>query len=406
MKVLIIIVLCMTFCSCVDNNLPLPIPEWSENVDKLKNAVPIPEVLLHKLEGVYRVEQGKGLFGDQVVLRQFAHKITLACQTGTYFVFESGFVDSLAIFQGYWRFDLGTQTGLAELKVKKDFNAQTGDTSLVLSGSYYGNKGINGTPFELKFIRKFKDTSNTFLILDHHGGRNEYGLPYSENSLGIIPIAEEIGANGIELDVRLTKDNVPILFHDDNLSTNLVNGEFAIGPVNNYTLAQLRALCTLKDGSPIPTLQEAFDVILSKTSYQSLWLDIKTPETVSYVLPLQIAFLKQAKLSGRAIECWVGLTSDEHITNYLADSLHTQAPSICELDPPDVERAGSVAWGPRWTEGSLTNEAIQIRTEGKRVIYWTLDKAEFIVPFINHGNLDGILTDHPALVSYNYYSRN
>jgi glycerophosphoryl diester phosphodiesterase len=257
----------------------------------------------------------------------------------------------------------------------------------------------------LHYKRPLKDTTNNFLIIDHHGGQNGAGFPYSENSLNSIRFAQFIGSNGIELDVKLTADNIPVLFHDDDLSTNLVNGEFAIGPIGNYTLAELRALCTLQDGEAIPTLQEALDLIYVETDYKVVWLDIKDAGTVHSVLPIQIDFMNKIKNAGKDIIIWAGLTSTEHIDNYLADPLHAQATSLCELEPGDVERGGCVAWGPRWTAGDRVSDAMPLRSEGKKVVYWTVDKPEFINPFLNHGNLDGLLTDHPGTVAFYYYIR-
>jgi glycerophosphoryl diester phosphodiesterase len=223
--------------------------------------------------------------------------------------------------------------------------------------------------------------------------------------LNAIRYTQYAGANGIELDVRLTADNIPVLFHDASLGTNLVNGEFAVGPLSNYTLAELRALCTLKDGSPIPTLQEALDVIYNETVYQAVWLDIKDSSGVAPVLPIEIAFLEKVKLAGKIIAVWAGLPSSDHVTAYLNNPLHKQAPSLCELTPADVDNVDAAVWGPRWTVGDLVNQAKTVRKQGRKVIYWTVDKPEFINPFLDHGSLDGLLTDHPATVGYYYYSR-
>ncbi len=373
---------------------------------RLLNSTSIPKQSLHLLEGVYSVEAGNAEFGNQMILKQTGDHISLFGANSRYLVFETGDVDTLAIFEGYWRFDVGTETGYATLDVAKTFDVKTIDTNLLIKGYYTGNGTKNINPLRLRFKRKLKDTTNNFLILDHHGGFNGAGFPYSENSLNSIRLAQYVGANGIEIDVKLTADNIPVLFHDDNLGTDLVNGEFAIGPIGNFTLAQLRALCTLKDGEQIPTLQEALDVIYNETEYKAVWLDIKDATTVPYVLPIEINFINKFKSAGRDVTIWAGLSSADHITAYMADSLHTKATSICELLPSDVENAGCIAWGPRWTAGDQVSSAQPLRAEGKKVIYWTVDKPEFINPFLNHGNLDGLLTDHPGTVAFYYYIRN
>lgn len=59
-----------------------------------------------------------------------------------------------------------------------------------------------------------------------------------ENTMPAFEIAAESGADGIETDVQLTKDQVPVLIHDENLRRT-TNGT---GFVQDYTYAQLRLL--------------------------------------------------------------------------------------------------------------------------------------------------------------------
>ncbi|MFI5264056.1 MAG: glycerophosphodiester phosphodiesterase, partial [Candidatus Kapaibacterium sp.] len=261
MKVFILFALTLALSSCTENDNPLPIPIRDSVKSRLLNSTAIPKSSLHALEGVYTVESGNSEFGDQMILKQTGDHISLFGSNSRYLVFETGFVDSLAIFEGYWRFDVGTETGYATVDISKTYAVKAIDSNVLLKGFYNGSGTKTVNPLRLRFKRLLKDTTNNFLILDHHGGFNGAGFPYSENSLNSIQLAQYVGANGIEIDVKLTADNIPILFHDDNLGTDLVNGEFAIGPIGNYTLAELRALCTLKDGEQIPTLQEALDLI-------------------------------------------------------------------------------------------------------------------------------------------------
>lgn len=66
-----------------------------------------------------------------------------------------------------------------------------------------------------------------------HRGASEYA---PENTLLSFYLGVYMGANGIETDVQLTKDNVAVLFHDDTLKR--VTGKD--GSVSDYTLAQLK----------------------------------------------------------------------------------------------------------------------------------------------------------------------
>lgn len=85
-----------------------------------------------------------------------------------------------------------------------------------------------------------------------------------ENTLESILTAVEMGIKWVEVDVKLTKDSVPILFHDDDLDRT-TNGH---GPVANMTFNDIRDLeagSWFSDsfaGIKIPTLEETIDIVL------------------------------------------------------------------------------------------------------------------------------------------------
>ncbi|WFT73179.1 glycerophosphodiester phosphodiesterase [Halobacillus naozhouensis] len=59
-----------------------------------------------------------------------------------------------------------------------------------------------------------------------------------ENTMPAYDLASESGADGLEIDVQLTKDNIPVLIHDENVRRT-TNGT---GFVQDYTYDQLRLL--------------------------------------------------------------------------------------------------------------------------------------------------------------------
>jgi len=83
-----------------------------------------------------------------------------------------------------------------------------------------------------------------------HRGASEYA---PENTMMSFNVGLFMGANGIETDVQLTKDGIPVLFHDDTLVR--VTGE--AGSIADYTFAELMNFrvkkCGLEDR--IPTLE-------------------------------------------------------------------------------------------------------------------------------------------------------
>lgn len=85
-----------------------------------------------------------------------------------------------------------------------------------------------------------------------------------ENTLESIRTAAEIGAKWVELDVKLTKDSVPIIFHDDTLERT-TNGYGNVADTNYEDIKELEAGLWFSEGFTgvvIPTLEEAMEAIL------------------------------------------------------------------------------------------------------------------------------------------------
>lgn len=80
------------------------------------------------------------------------------------------------------------------------------------------------------------------------------GTPLDENTLAAFARALEVGADYIETDLQLSKDGVPVLFHDDNL----IRIAGVDSPVYKLTLEELKAL-KLQHGGQISTLAEALE---------------------------------------------------------------------------------------------------------------------------------------------------
>ena len=92
-----------------------------------------------------------------------------------------------------------------------------------------------------------------------HRGASAYA---PENTLPAFRLAEEQGADGIELDVHLTKDGELVVIHDEKLDRT-TNGT---GLVKDYTLAELKTFCadngmTGYEEVRIPTLREVLEQV-------------------------------------------------------------------------------------------------------------------------------------------------
>lgn len=103
------------------------------------------------------------------------------------------------------------------------------------------------------------------LNIAHRG----YSAMFDENTMIAFKKAIEYKADGIETDVQLSKDGVPVIIHDETLDRT-TNGK---GFVKDYTLSQLKEFKTT-NGEEIPTLRELLD-LFSKSKMEVLNLELK-----------------------------------------------------------------------------------------------------------------------------------
>jgi len=114
---------------------------------------------------------------------------------------------------------------------------------------------------------------NNFEIVAHRGIPTEA----PENTIASFQKAIELGADAIELDVRLTADKVPVVFHYYYLQETTS----ASGAIFNFTLEQLRDVKVFCKNKPsasegrISTLAEILERFKGKIGFE---IEIKGPE--------------------------------------------------------------------------------------------------------------------------------
>jgi len=128
------------------------------------------------------------------------------------------------------------------------------------------------------------------MIIAHRGASGHA----PENTMAALRLAMDHHADGIELDVMLTKDGQVVVIHDDTVDRT-TNGA---GKVNELTLTELQAL-DAGNGEHIPTLQEVLD------EFKDQWLiniELKNYTTPFDKLPVVVArMVKQAGLTESVI---------------------------------------------------------------------------------------------------------
>lgn len=121
----------------------------------------------------------------------------------------------------------------------------------------------------------YNDDGDGFIIIAHRGA----SAYYPENTMIAFEKGMEMGAEMLEIDVTLSKDKVPVVFHDAKLNRH-TNGK---GYVSDFTLEELRQLdagswfSKQYAGQQMPTLEEVIDFASGNIS---LNIEIK-PEAVS-----------------------------------------------------------------------------------------------------------------------------
>ena len=128
-----------------------------------------------------------------------------------------------------------------------------------------------------------------------HRGLHDNDTDHPENSLRAFEMAVERGY-GMEFDVQLSKDNIPVIMHDMSAERALrrKDGTPLPGKVRDYTLEELRE-CTLFDSDEkIPTFREVLDLVDGKVP---LIIEFKAEpsDRVLEVCPVSMEILKNYK---------------------------------------------------------------------------------------------------------------
>ncbi|HAZ14883.1 MAG: hypothetical protein A2X86_21135 [Bdellovibrionales bacterium GWA2_49_15] len=109
------------------------------------------------------------------------------------------------------------------------------------------------------FLFSFYVSAKTFCIA--HRGHHE---TQTENSMGALRSALEIGSDGVEFDIVHTKDGMPIIMHDLKLGdTTMARPEQKCPEkkIANLTWKEIQAKCLLKNGEEVPTLLSFLSVL-------------------------------------------------------------------------------------------------------------------------------------------------
>ncbi|MCK9203807.1 MAG: hypothetical protein M0P58_05135 [Bacteroidales bacterium] len=396
-----------------NKDINVPVPSTGPN-NLMEETYPLSTASRALMDGVYSVSTGNDFLGDQVVVKSNRTHLLITTGSGIYFIIQTGYLDSVVFLQGYWRDGYSDETGLAAMYVSRseggsDIVTGVPTRQIIIRGGYGTNNETTDKGIVLQYLRPFSDKAQpgNFYILAHRsGGRTSDHLPVSENSLEMIRYTEKLGSTGIEIDVRLTSDGIPFIYHDSDINTRLTQKGPLAGPIENYSWLQLSTFVRLIHGEKIPTLEDALTLVVDSTLLRFVYLDMKANrDAMAQVIPIQQRILERARQKGRDLIVVVGIPTDEVLNDLMNYPDYQNIPSLCELSVDDVRLVNSRVWGPRWTLGTQNDLVDQMHSENRLAVAWTIDPVQWIRDFINEGHFDGLLSNYPYVVAYYYYIR-
>jgi len=413
-KIKIPILLCtvLLLSACIKDRFTA-IPNYANT--NLDGTIPFDTAYVSSLEGIYELAEGDNRFGQQFAAKWANGYLCLFGQTdGRFINVQVGYKadDSTFRMAGFYHFPLTSGQGQIQFTINKNEGVDTllnhGSDGITLRGYLDGDAS---KAIVLRYKRPFSDfvLNRNFSIAAHRGGgRNADNLPYAENSLELVKHVQQFGATGIEIDVRLTKDKVPLIYHDADINIRLTQKSPLVGNLNKFNAEFIRAYIRLVDGQVIPTMEEMLNTIIDSTTLQNIWLDCKDGGEAGFyaaVLPEVRKAMAYAQLKNRTISVLIGLPSQEAYDRFKTLPNHTTIPSLCELSIDDAIAASSNVFAPRWTLGILTQEAATAHANNMRVVTWTLDDPASMNEVITNSEYDGILTNYPSMLAYQLYSQ-
>jgi glycerophosphoryl diester phosphodiesterase len=249
-----------------------------------------------------------------------------------------------------------------------------------------------------------------------HGHRGARAV-LPENTLPAFEYAIEAGADAIELDLAVTRDNVLVVSHDPVLNPAICSSPGGSPVIRQLTLAELRRwdcgsrknpefpLQKPVPGARIPTLDE----VLALAGRGRFLFNIETKlsaDTPEYApAPEQFARLLVEAIRRRKLESRVMVQSFDFRTLHATKKLAPDIPLAAlygrgDRDLVSVAReAGAGIIAPHYS--LVTAERVEAAHQaGLQVIPWTANDENVWEELVAAG-VDGIITDDPAgLIRY------
>jgi len=249
----------------------------------------------------------------------------------------------------------------------------------------------------------------TFTLPKIIGHRGACGYA-PENTLSSIQSAADMGCDWVELDVKLTSDDVPIIFHDDNLLR--TTGHDGLVKDTPYSvIKELDAGSWFGDsfiGEKIPTLDEAVELIIELGMGFNLEIkpcENRDVETTQIILDAMSRMwddhekIMISSFSLIALETAADMLDGDWAIGYLFDETPENWPEIAKL-------MGAKSININGNRDDLKREFIEeIIDAGYDILAYTINSPLRAQELMQWG-VDGVFTDEPDVIRDELYTMN
>jgi len=218
-----------------------------------------------------------------------------------------------------------------------------------------------------------------------------------ENTLAAFNLAVALNADAVELDVKLSKDSVPVVMHDATVDRT-TDGK---GRVADLTLADLKSLDTgaWKDakyaGERAPTLAEVFEAVADK-----IWINVELTNYTTRddgLVAVVVALIQRMKLQKKVL-----LSSFDPFNIRKVRRLDASLPvaQLTSHDQPIFLREAWLSFFIPHEARHPDNDQLKqkgmayFKKRGYRLNVWTVNDPNDLRRFASEG-VDGLITDVP-----------
>ena len=402
-------------CAC-DQDVLTTNPTFP-NGGLLRNSTPVKQEALDQLQGLFTTINGSDLIGSDAVVKTTPNVLSIFYEVEAgYVVLNTGCVaqedgGARLVLEGYWRYALTSRSGLMRLEVQPAEVATqlcNGETlsskdHLSLVGKYGDEDDVPSLPVGVSFKRNLTEYIGKFYVAGHHGACQNYtDCGASINSIETMQLMPALGADVAEVDVRISKDGVPFLYHDPSFTDSQSVGRYCHGKVREMSWAAIQANCRLTHGEQVPSLEDALRMAVDASALRGVWLDTKDPEVVDEEVALAKKYNEYAKSKGRNLTVVVGIPNEMALDAWKAVKDKEGVPCLLEWDPELVIPNGCRVWGPTWTAGPRASDVAKLQQQGIPTIFWTVNGEDYLNLFLEESLPNGFISDRPAQAFYYY----